>query len=622
MLLCKSCSENDSQTVSELRPTPLAGLRMWCVAVAVAALMVLFFLQAAGLADRASLIPLGKRTLKASFLIWSIGSVFLLAFSPGKNVLPFGVGVSCLALAHLTGSQFLPSLIIGTISGLTGIALFQILSRPMNLDQDRVKFRPVDVFCFLVIVLTASIITYRWRLVGIDDGLITARYVRNLINGQGWIYNPGEAVNGTTSTTSTLLIAVASLITGPDLRLAGALVYGIGMAGTGWLTFLFFRKSGALFALIATMMIAYFNHLQFFVGLETTLYLMFALATLHAYMRQRYPLAAFLAALVVLTRPDGGILTLVLLAHYAWTHVRHRNFNRKELLHCAAIYLLTLAPWLIFSYGTFGKLLPEGVGAKIAQGESGYWGTGWLFVRGMWNYVPNVVFRVVPGITWLTCAAMAASGVLLCLRHRPKNLLLFSWVVAQTAIYTLFGIPEYPWYYMPIFYAVFFYAAVLLEYVWNSAKSLNSLIVRGSAQLLTAAAGIAVAYANLGSIDQQYCNPSAPHYIQASEWIMNDGQPGDSIAAIEIGNLGYFCPDKRIVDMGGLITSGGADSIAKGDFSWWLEAEKPEYIVLHDPLWPFEMSVAEKDFFRAEYQLRHRIDVPNLYPVVIYSRKS
>ena len=50
----------------------------------------------------------------------------------------------------------------------------------------------------------------------IDDSYITFRYARNLLTGEGFVYNPGERVLGTTTPLYTLLMAgLAALAGGP-----------------------------------------------------------------------------------------------------------------------------------------------------------------------------------------------------------------------------------------------------------------------------------------------------------------------------------------------------------------------------------------------------------------------
>ena len=69
----------------------------------------------------------------------------------------------------------------------------------------------------------------------IDDAFITFRYARNLLAGNGFVYNPGERVLGTTTPLYTLLMAGLAAFTGgtqapfPTLAL---LVNALADAGT------------------------------------------------------------------------------------------------------------------------------------------------------------------------------------------------------------------------------------------------------------------------------------------------------------------------------------------------------------------------------------------------------
>src|SRR5262245_45944064 len=48
----------------------------------------------------------------------------------------------------------------------------------------------------------------------IDDAFITFRYSRNIVEGQGFVYNPGVRTLGTTTPLFTLTMAAISAITG------------------------------------------------------------------------------------------------------------------------------------------------------------------------------------------------------------------------------------------------------------------------------------------------------------------------------------------------------------------------------------------------------------------------
>ena len=68
----------------------------------------------------------------------------------------------------------------------------------------------------------------------IDDAYITFRYARNLLAGNGFVFNPGERVLGTTTPLFTLILAAAALPFGgsaapfPGIAFAIATLFDLG----------------------------------------------------------------------------------------------------------------------------------------------------------------------------------------------------------------------------------------------------------------------------------------------------------------------------------------------------------------------------------------------------------
>ena len=60
-----------------------------------------------------------------------------------------------------------------------------------------------------IVFLAIVVRMYFWFQIGYtwEDALITIRYVRNIIQGNGFVYNLGERVLGTTTPGYTLLLA-------------------------------------------------------------------------------------------------------------------------------------------------------------------------------------------------------------------------------------------------------------------------------------------------------------------------------------------------------------------------------------------------------------------------------
>ena len=114
-------------------------------------------------------------------------------------------------------------------------------------------------------------------------------YVSRLLHGQGWTYNPGEALNAATSPLHVLLLAAlgkAGLAPSAAAHLLGA----AGLAGAAWFTYLLLRHVGGpeeglgagLLLLTSPLLLSTF-------GLETLLYLCSAAAAVYWYQRGRLP---------------------------------------------------------------------------------------------------------------------------------------------------------------------------------------------------------------------------------------------------------------------------------------------------------------------------------------------
>src|SRR4029079_4006976 len=122
-------------------------------------------------------------------------------------------------------------------------------------------------------------------------------------------------------------------------------------------------------------------------------------------------------------------------------------------------------PWLIYAGATFGSPIPNTLGAKIAQRESGYWGSSLIFFRGgmnLWKRAagPAALSRALLGITGL----LALVGVIVSARRKKGWQLLAPLFVSAAALAIADGllpdVPPYPWYYAPIFFVGLIFAGV------------------------------------------------------------------------------------------------------------------------------------------------------------------
>ncbi len=204
----------------------------------------------------------------------------------------------------------------------------------------------------------------------IDDAYITFRYARNLLAGSGFVFNAGERVLGTTTPLFTLLLAALGTFTGgahapfPEIApLLSAVADGFSVV----LLLKLGQRLGAEWAGAAAALawaVAPFSVTFAIGGLETSFYIFLLLATCWAYLEKRRALAALLAALCLLTRPDALLLVLPIAVDRFWLAPRRGEprVQRKEVL----LFMLPLLAWGIFAWIYFGSPIPHSLMAKSA----------------------------------------------------------------------------------------------------------------------------------------------------------------------------------------------------------------------------------------------------------------
>lgn len=253
-----------------------------------------------------------------------------------------------------------------------------------------------------------------------DDGLIVLRTVRNLLAGNGPVFNAGERVESNTSTAWTYLVYLGSLIGGP-LRLeyvALALALGLSVAGVvlvmlGTARLWAPRLTGRRALILPAGVLVYIAipPARDFAtsGLENGLVTawiggMWWLMVRWSQGRDRpasIAVAAFVAGLSVLVRPElaliGGLALVMML-------VAASDVGRRVLI-VAAGGLLPVG-YQIFRMGYYGLLVPQTALAKDASGSK--WGQGGVYLSNL----------VEPYALWLPAVLLIALGAMAALQWR------------------------------------------------------------------------------------------------------------------------------------------------------------------------------------------------------------
>lgn len=204
----------------------------------------------------------------------------------------------------------------------------------------------------------------------LDDAWIHLHFARNIAEGHGFAYNPGVPMAGSTAPLWTLALALGAMLVGPSVALAKTL--GIAAAIAAALivrrTALAFGCSSAV-ALVAAVGLLWSRPMAWgaLSGMEVSLAALLVAGALFAHAKDRVVVAATLAALAVLARPEAALFVLLLVVAAPLT------FRRVAIF--AAVTVAVVLPAVWFNMATAGAPVPATAAAKIEGGLLG-WLTG------------------------------------------------------------------------------------------------------------------------------------------------------------------------------------------------------------------------------------------------------
>lgn len=409
------------------------------------------------------------------------------------------------------------------------------------------------------------------RVMPIDDAYITYRVARNLAQGAGPVFNPGERVLSITTPGYALLLAAASWISRDTVAL-GLAFSGLAMAAIGLLLADLSRParpgqgfSQSLTWLRATVAIALTLSLRMVavaVGMETTLYVAALLATFSAYRRAwQAPTeaaadgwllwTAAAASAAFLIRPDGALAGVVVAAH--WLVVR-----RRVPWRALGLALLLCLPWLLFAWAYYGSPVPNTLAAKVTQGivdDPPRWAPQLWTTAVQWR-------SVYPAAALLAAVGLAAAF----LQRNGLRWLLLLWAALYVALHALLDVRGYPWYYVPL-------APVAALLAADGVAAIAGWVHQALARSARLAAGpwprfaatlvaLGLAFLSLWPVASIAANLSRATGPRAREAIyQRTGEllrqlcledPARTLGTAEIGVLGYLS-DCRVVDFSGLL---------------------------------------------------------------------
>jgi arabinofuranosyltransferase len=441
-------------------------------------------------------------------------------------------------------------------------------------------------------VVLAGYVAHAWHyLVYInDDAFITFRYSLFLTLGRGPYFNVGEHVEGYTNFLLMLLMAGGIAVFGTDNALLIARL--IGVAGgvlalvAAWaLCARWLRKIESvarhadLLAWTAPLLIAVnaAYALNTMSGLETTLFSGWLLLGLwliqQAHDEQRWRGAGVAFAL---TRPEGaitfGVVVLAQLLVGAW----RRGALRRAFVTDLAIVAAAVVAHLVFRYIMYdGELLPNTYYAK-AGGAS--------FRTGAALYIGQ--------FAWYHLGVVAAPVALLPLLARNTEVRRGTAPALFVCLVTVLGLlktgPDWMLGYRllvpfaPIWAALAVCGlAAVIDRVRRHALPLACAACAVLASLVTYQGDMPRAY-------YDHCLTRRQGFLRGhmalADWLNADAKRGDTVALMDIGIVGFLCPNLHILDITGLtdrhIAKSPGEFLRKQYDPAYVLDRRPRYIVI------------------------------------------
>lgn len=418
----------------------------------------------------------------------------------------------------------------------------------------------------LVVVLSTAVVTLFYylftllQLTGgqlgapLDDAWIHLQFARNIAQGHGFSYNPGQPTPGSTAPLWTILLALPALFSTEASFLLGSVLL---LSGVGYLTAVGIAYGFALdlsrkvwVALLAGWGTALTGRFLWagLSGMEATLFAAVSLTAVWLFTRVGLRWwVAVLFGLASQLRPEGHLLfALAVLVQGAGFMVQGAKGRVQGVAGLRAfiasfwqpvlVYALISLPYVLFSLSTTGQPLPNTFYAK-AGSDGAY---GWRFLQDtvrLHFFDNSVAFGLMLVGWWATWRKSPLTAV---------------WLVGLPLIFafTVDGVWHHGRYTMPLIPFVMVTAALGAH--WLAQKLPNPRVAQAVLPLLLLLGGLwqVPAWATmLGHNAREIIEID----VALGVWLGENTAVGDIIAVDDIGAIAFFS-EREIVDLNGLVS--------------------------------------------------------------------
>jgi len=466
----------------------------------------------------------------------------------------------------------------------------------------------------------------------VDDSYIAYRYVENLAQGQGLVFNVGERVEGYSSLLWVMLLSPAALVgkQGPVLwsKLAGVLSGALLLCVCAlWQRRRYPDTRAPLpaWALASNLALVAWS----VAGLETLLYTLLVSGGLLALAKNKKGyLACGLLGLAAVTRPEGVLFCLIAGAVLSLPGGRWRPPWRWPL---PCLFILLFGPvvaQLVFRYLYYGAWLPMPFYAKMGGGSGTYLkGLKYCGAFFLWAGPVSVLWLLLP------------VGFARLWRRERCLAVVFGAAIGAQCLFMVaaggdwmkpfrFWVPV-----LPVLFVVLVEGYEGLAGRWWGRHERGAAL--GHVVFLIALAGMNLyPWAGVRRYTATYSQGMQRTSVALGRWLAREASPEDTIALGDVGALPYYS-GLRVIDLYGLVNPdiarlAGRAIDAQGIDTAAILDRQPRYIVLESraPGEPFEglKRVDQKIYleprFREEYVLVQKASFSPSEVTLLFERRG
>jgi len=504
-------------------------------------------------------------------------------------------------------------------------------------SHDKLLFSVGCVLLISIFVLHSLSVNY-----SSDDGYIAFQYVKNLLNGSGLVYNPGERVEGYNNFLWIMLLAGVQRLLPTVKLLHIADVLGITFGALAILMVCRFSRMVhqrvTVLSLLAGAFLALHSGLAAWAtgGLETTLYAFLLFSASYSYVSYiRSGKNGFavpvLFALAVLTRPDAVLLFGVTLIHASILHLKDGKPSKAVIIKWVLIFLGIFLPYYLWRYAYYGYPLPNTFYVKLGGSSKTKYLRGVIYLLdylksyGTFVFIPVLVLLIRRRRQmWVDYFAALVGVYLLYLVYAGGDGLAFFRFVAYIAPLLYILVQEG--------FGDLYERANRIRFMPLAAKAALTLGLLLSLSVTMRQTVFPMVFETRMRWYEPHSQLSFPgtgdnHYLWfdnyfvdrqaiAAQWLEANAPAGALVASTPAGSIAYHLKDHNVIDMLGLndvhIAHTKADlgkgraGHEKGDGKYVL-SRAPDYILMGNvAVLPFPLddhSIEDKLILKSEHEL-------------------